>query len=130
MRGNCRTKTKFWNAGSSNSMTNIKFAYLPDSLPNAGPVPCILLEEVTKTTHGMKNLKARGPDDLPANIWKLEEFSSKAANWLTYFFHTIVDFGYVPADWATSTTALLFKNKGDPPDCSINQFEYASYHTQ
>lgn len=77
------------------------------------------------SSNSMTNIK--GPDDLPADIWKLEELSGKAGNWLTYFFNTIVYFGYMPVDWASSTTAPLFKNKGDLPDCSINQFEFAFY---
>lgn len=84
---------------------------IPDGLPNAGPVPHIFLS---------------GPDYLPADIWKLEEFSGKTANRLTNFLNAIVDSGHITADWVTSIIVPFFKNKGDPTDCS----NYQSIHLQ
>ena len=48
------------------------------AVPLPDPIPCIAPEEVRKAIQCMKNNKAPGPKDLPANIWKLEGLWEKA----------------------------------------------------
>lgn len=88
----------------------------------------ILLEEVTKATCSMKNSKVPDPDNLPADIWKLVEFSSKAANWLTNFSNAIVDSGHIPAI-GSHIIVPFFKNKGVPADCSNYWLIHLISHT-
>uniref|UniRef100_A0A914WWF1 Reverse transcriptase n=1 Tax=Plectus sambesii TaxID=2011161 RepID=A0A914WWF1_9BILA len=95
-------------------ISNIEFPHppIPEGLPNAGPIPCITAEEVTKAIGSMKNQKAPGPDNLPADVWKLRKLRSAATTWLIAFFNAMVDSGRAPAEWATSITVPIFKNKG------------------
>uniref|UniRef100_A0A914WA90 Reverse transcriptase domain-containing protein n=1 Tax=Plectus sambesii TaxID=2011161 RepID=A0A914WA90_9BILA len=66
----------------------------------------------------MKNQKAPGLDNLPADVWKLRKLLSTATTWLMAFFNAMVDSGRAPVKWATSITVPIFKNKGDPAVCS------------
>lgn len=91
---------------------------IPEINVTAGPVPCITVDEVKAAIRSMKNGKAPGPDDLPAEIWKLEELTNKAITWLTEFFNSIIHCGHIPTDWSTSITIPIFKGKGDPAECT------------
>ena len=66
----------------------------------------------------MKNNKVPGPEDLPADISKLEGPQDKAVTWLTDFFNAITEGGHVPSAWVMSIMVSIFKNKGDPAVCS------------
>jgi len=66
----------------------------------------------------MKNGKSQGPDDIPAEFWKMKELHPISTTWLTSFLNLIVDTGKVPSSWSSSTTIPIFKNKGDPAVCS------------
>lgn len=101
-------------------ISNIEFPHppIPDGESFAGPVSRITTAEVERAIMGMKNAKATGPDDLPADIWKLEELQDTATKWLTDFFNAVVKIDRAPTDWSTSITVPIFKNKGDPATCS------------
>ena len=76
----------------------------------------------------MKNNKAPGPDDLPADIWNLEGLWENVGTWLTNFFNTITDAGHAPSTWAMSIMVPIFKSKGDPAVCSKYP-QFSSSHT-
>lgn len=101
-------------------ISNVEFPHppIPDGPSFAGPVCRITTAEVERAIIGMKNAKAPGPDDLPADLWKLKELRGTATAWLTDFFNAVVETGRAPADWSTSITVPIFKNKGDPATCS------------
>lgn len=116
MASNCRTNKKFWNTVSSTSVKSLTSS-IPENLPSAGPVPHILLEEVTKVTLDMKKSKALGPDDLLADIWELEELIVKAANWLKKIIQCHCGL-WTRVCWLGHNIIVPdFKNKCDLVDC-------------
>lgn len=63
----------------------------------------------------MKNGKVTGPDDIPAEVWKI--LGCQGATVLTALFNRIIDEGVAPAVWATSTKVPVWKGKGDVSEC-------------
>ncbi|ETN68218.1 hypothetical protein NECAME_05699 [Necator americanus] len=59
----------------------------------------------------MKSNKATGPDDIPADVWKL--LGDRRSVWLTTLFNKIVAEGRTPDVWQTSVTVPIWKGKGD-----------------
>ena len=73
-------------------------------------------EEVRKAIQNMKNGKAVGPDDIPAEAWKC--LGEPAVEFLTNLFNRILDNEQMPGDWRQSTLVPIFKNKGDAQNCA------------
>lgn len=84
--------------------------------PILGPVPLITVEEVEEAVRKMKNRKATGPDDIPAEVWKI--LGRQGAEFLTDLFNRIVTEDAVPPIWLTSITVPIWKGKGDIMECS------------
>ena len=76
----------------------------------------ILLEEVKLAIAKMKIGKAVGPDNIPADVWK--HLGNVGAIFLQKIFNKIVTTGHMPDEWRSSTIVPIYKNKGDPQDCS------------
>ncbi|ETN86488.1 hypothetical protein NECAME_16308 [Necator americanus] len=64
----------------------------------------------------MKSNKATGPDDIPADVWKL--LGDRGSVWLATLFNKIVAEGRTPDVWQTSVTVPVWKGKGDIADCT------------
>ncbi|ETN85809.1 reverse transcriptase [Necator americanus] len=64
----------------------------------------------------MKSNKATGPDDIPADVWKL--LGDRGSMWLATLFNKIVAEGRTPDVWQTSVTVSVWKGKGDITDCT------------
>uniref|UniRef100_W5MVX7 Reverse transcriptase domain-containing protein n=1 Tax=Lepisosteus oculatus TaxID=7918 RepID=W5MVX7_LEPOC len=72
--------------------------------------------EVTTAINKMKSGKATGPDDIPAEVWKL--LGTQGAAWLADLFNKITEEKAPPEMWQTSITVPIWKGKGDVNDCS------------
>ena len=72
-------------------------------------------EEVAAAMKRMKNGKSVGPDDIPAEAWKV--MGRTAVEWLTEVFRNIMGTEHMPDEWRASTLIPIFKNKGDIQDC-------------
>ncbi|XP_063537823.1 uncharacterized protein LOC134747173 [Cydia strobilella] len=82
----------------------------------AGPIDCISPEETKKALLSMKYHKATGPDQIPADIWKM--MSNSALPWLTLLFNRILTEGEIPDSWRNSILCPIYKNKGDISECN------------
>ena len=69
------------------------------------------LDEVKITLKKMKNGKAVGPDDIPAEVWKC--LGMAAVVFLTGLFNDILQLKKMPDEWRRSTLVPIFKGKGD-----------------
>ncbi|KAJ2945082.1 hypothetical protein O0L34_g9136 [Tuta absoluta] len=85
---------------------------LPHTL---GPVKEVTIEEVKLALSGMKNAKATGPDELPAEFWK--KLGPSGVTWLTVLFNKIIQGGKMPNMWRLSNLIPFYKNKGNVADC-------------
>uniref|UniRef100_A0A914WEF4 Reverse transcriptase domain-containing protein n=1 Tax=Plectus sambesii TaxID=2011161 RepID=A0A914WEF4_9BILA len=63
----------------------------------------------------MKNRKATGPDDVPAEVWKL--LGDHGTTILVDLFNQVVTEGCVPQMWSTSVMVPIWKGKGDVAEC-------------
>ena len=72
-------------------------------------------DEVAAAMKRMKNGKSVGPDDIPAEAWKV--MGRTAVEWLTEVFRNIMGTEHMPDEWRASTLIPIFKNKGDIQDC-------------
>lgn len=84
--------------------------------PIAGAVAQINTAEVTAALKKMKNGKAPGPDDVPAEVWKL--LGRRGSEILTTLFNRIIADGAAPHEWSTSVTVPIYKGKGDVAECA------------
>ncbi|EYC23526.1 hypothetical protein Y032_0015g2703 [Ancylostoma ceylanicum] len=81
-----------------------------------GPVLPLVPTEVSEGIRKMKANKATGPDDIPADVWKL--MGESGAAWLSKFFNKMLAESQTPEVWQMSTTVPVWKGKGDSADCS------------
>ncbi|EYB95898.1 hypothetical protein Y032_0155g3079 [Ancylostoma ceylanicum] len=81
-----------------------------------GPVLPIPPAEVSEAIRKMKPNKATGPDDIPADVWKL--IGESGAAWLSEFFNRMLAESQTPGVWQMSTTVPVWKGKGDSAVCS------------
>ncbi|KAK6743091.1 hypothetical protein RB195_010390 [Necator americanus] len=81
-----------------------------------GPVLPITAFEVGAALAKMKWNMATGPDDIPADVWKL--LGDRGSMWLATLFNKIVAEGRTPDVWQTSVTVPVWKGKGDIVDCT------------
>ena len=70
----------------------------------------ITCSEVEKALKKMKNGKAVGPDDLPAEVLKI--LGAPGLDYLQEVLNKIIRDEKVPAEWRKSTLIPIFKNKG------------------
>uniref|UniRef100_A0A914X3M2 Reverse transcriptase domain-containing protein n=1 Tax=Plectus sambesii TaxID=2011161 RepID=A0A914X3M2_9BILA len=68
----------------------------------------------------MKCSKATGPDDIPADLWKVKNWPA-AIDWLHWLFNHIVYDEQTPANWQQSVTVPIWKQKGSPAKCANYQ---------
>ena len=90
------------------------FTNEPDEIPNEGPSPHLVMENIDVTTSGitslLKNLdvhKASGPDDISARF--LKETAEVVAPVLKVIFERSLDTGDVPYDWRVANVAPVYK---------------------
>uniref|UniRef100_W5MVV3 Reverse transcriptase domain-containing protein n=1 Tax=Lepisosteus oculatus TaxID=7918 RepID=W5MVV3_LEPOC len=97
---------------------NKEFPHLPLPAADAisGPVPTTTIAEVTTAINKLKSGKASGPDDIPAQVWKL--LGTQGAAWLADLFNKITEEKAPPETWQTSITVPICKRKGDVNDRS------------
>uniref|UniRef100_A0A914WD71 Reverse transcriptase domain-containing protein n=1 Tax=Plectus sambesii TaxID=2011161 RepID=A0A914WD71_9BILA len=88
---------------------------IPSTDPVLRPVAPITPAEVSNALEKMKNGKATGLDDVPAEAWKL--LGRRGAEILASLFNAITKKGAAPAMWTTSITVPIWKKKGDVNDC-------------
>ncbi|KAK6764278.1 hypothetical protein RB195_024554 [Necator americanus] len=81
-----------------------------------GPLLPITAVEVSAALAKMKTNKATGPDDIPADDWKL--LGDRGSVWFTTLFNKIVSEGRTPDVWQTSVTVTVWKGKGDIACCT------------
>uniref|UniRef100_A0A914WXY9 Reverse transcriptase domain-containing protein n=1 Tax=Plectus sambesii TaxID=2011161 RepID=A0A914WXY9_9BILA len=101
------------------TISNEEFPHPPISptAPVQGPVLPIQRYEVADAIGKMKCGKATGPDDIPADLWKVKNWPA-AVDWLHQLFNRIVEDGQTPADWQQSITVPIWKQKGSPAECA------------
>uniref|UniRef100_W5NK01 ribonuclease H n=1 Tax=Lepisosteus oculatus TaxID=7918 RepID=W5NK01_LEPOC len=87
--------------------------------PILRPIPPITTAEVEAAIKKMRNGKTTGPDDIPAEVWKI--LGRQGADILGSLFNRITEESAVPPIWATSTTVPIWKGKGDVMECSSYQ---------
>ena len=80
-----------------------------------GPMRQITEEEVVKQMEKMKNRKATGPDEFP--IEAVKSLGQTGISWMTAVLQDIQTNG-IPPDWRKSKITPLYKQKGDPLNCS------------
>ncbi|KAK6730160.1 hypothetical protein RB195_006928 [Necator americanus] len=101
-----------------NQLCNEEFCHPPIlTVPSVeGPVLPTADVEVSAAHAKMKSNKATGPDDIPADVWKL--LGDRGSMWLATLFNKIVAEGRTPDVWQTSVTVPVWKGKGDIADCT------------
>ena len=80
-----------------------------------GPIAEVTQEEVKKQMEKMKTGKATGPDAFPIEIVK--RLGDEGISWMTAVMRDIQKTG-IPAAWRQSRITPLYKQKGDPLNCS------------
>ncbi|KAK6756239.1 hypothetical protein RB195_014564 [Necator americanus] len=101
-----------------NHLCNEEFCHSPiPTVPSVeGPVLPITAVEVRAALAKMKSNKATGPDDKPADVWKL--LGDRGFVWLATPFNKIVAEGRTPDVGQTSVTVPVWKGKGDIAECT------------
>lgn len=85
--------------------------------PISGPIPEITLEETRHAITCMKNGKATGPDEIPAELWKRTD--QIGCEWLATLFNKImINHDPLPEAFRDSFLIPFFKNKGDASLCT------------
>ncbi len=95
------------------STCNEEFLLLLITSADNQPISPAEVELAIKT---IKNRKARGPDDIPAEVWKL--LVHRGDKVLAQLFNKIIDKGATPSACAGSVMVPIWKGKGDI--CEIN----------
>ncbi|KAK6764279.1 hypothetical protein RB195_024554 [Necator americanus] len=101
-----------------NHLCNEEFCHpsIPTVPSVEGPLLPITAVEVSAALAKMKTNKATGPDDIPADDWKL--LGDRGSVWFTTLFNKIVSEGRTPDVWQTSVTVTVWKGKGDIACCT------------
>ena len=98
-----------------------------DEIPNEGPSPHLVMENIDVTTSGITmqsapNLdvhKASGPDDISTRF--LKETAEIVAPVLKVMFERSLDTSDAPYDWRVVNVASIYKKENDqPPELSPN----------
>lgn len=100
------------------TISNIEFPHppIPQAPPHPGPVLTITEAEVEEAIKKMKLGKCTGPDDIPADIWKIAGI--RGVRYLTGLFNKIIQDNRIPEEWRKSTTVPIWKGKGDTLSCN------------
>lgn len=103
---------KCWSEHFS-AICNEEFPHTPiqSAVPVSGPVLPISTVEVRK----MKNGTVTGPDDVPAEAWKL--LGRHGSAHLAILLNHIIEEGEVSMAWSTCDTMSIWKGKGDVAEC-------------
>ena len=75
----------------------------------------ITCSEIEKALKKMKNGKVAGPNNLPAEVWKI--LGAPGLEYLQEVLNKIVEEEKIPAEWRKSTLLPILKNKGDIMRC-------------
>ena len=78
-------------------------------------VNCVSREEVKNALRRMKNGKAVGPDELPAEVWKC--MGEMGIKFLNRLFNRLLMGEQMPEEWRRSVIIPIYKNKGDAQCC-------------
>ena len=81
-----------------------------------GPMRLISESEVKIQLEKMKNRKATGPDEFPIEVVK--SLGQTGLTWMTAVLQDVQENG-IPPEWRRSKITPLYKQKGDPLNCSI-----------
>lgn len=92
-----------------------------------GLIENITPSEVKKAISGMKNGKATGPDEIPADLWK--QASKVGVIWLTNIFNQIIKSGKMPDMWRLSNLIPFYKNKVNIAECENYRAIKLTSHT-
>jgi exonuclease III len=84
--------------------------------PNLVEVPDFTVGELGAAVRKMKRGKAAGPDEIPAEFWKI--VGTVGLKWLTVLANKILHGDPMPSQWRTSFLIPLFKGRGDTRDCN------------
>ena len=87
-----------------------------DGLPNMAVTRKVERAEVKNALSKMKNGKAAGPDEIPAEAWKA--LGDEGVDLLCDLMEKLYDQEVIPKEWRSSITVPIFKGKGDVQDCS------------
>ncbi|KAL0820815.1 hypothetical protein ABMA28_005493 [Loxostege sticticalis] len=130
IKSNKYIKDEYGKLLTSDRAINIRWAKYYDQLLNEefpseelpklpytkGPIDCIRPQEIKNALRKMEFNKALGPDNIPADIWKL--LMDDALPWLTELFNNILIQAKIPNSWRSSYLCPLYKNKGDVSNCN------------
>ena len=89
--------------------------YIEEGTENERETPAIEKQEVQLALRRMKNGKASGPDEIPAEAWK--SLGDEGINLLWELFRKIYDKEKMPNAWRESVIIPIYKEKGDIQDC-------------
>jgi len=83
------------------------------SIPDLDVIPS--LHEVTIAVSGLKNNKASGPDDIPAEVLK------NGGHALLHRLHSFITWAWnscqLPQQWKDANIVIIYKRKGDRTEC-------------
>ena len=74
-----------------------------------GPIECVSFGEIRAVLRKMKNGKATGPDELPAEVWK--HLGREGVMFLQILFNSILREQKIPAIWKSSILTPIYKGK-------------------
>ena len=86
-----------------------------DGVPNEGITSGISRDEVKRALKKMKNGKACGPDEIPAEVWK--SLGEEGVDVLWDLMQKIYQEEKMPEEWRDSVIVPIYKEKGDIQDC-------------
>ena len=86
------------------------------SPPRNWEIKAIDHNEVWTAVCKMKNGKAVGPDEIPAEAWKC--LGGMGCDFLCWLFNELLRGEKIPDEWRESVMIPIYKNKGDVQDCS------------
>ena len=72
-------------------------------------------EEVKTALKKMKKGKARGPDDIPVEVWLI--LGDVGIEWLTKLINKVLKGEKMPDEWRKSVSIPIYKGKGDSKEC-------------
>ena len=72
-------------------------------------------EEVKTALKKMKKGKARGPDDIPVEVWLI--LGDVEIEWLTKLMNKLLKGEKMPDEWRKSVLIPIYKGKGDSKEC-------------
>lgn len=83
-----------------------------------GPIQDVTVDEVHSAVQKMKNNRAVGPDNIPAELWKeCSKTSESGTRWLMVLMNKILEGDPMPEKFRNSYTLPFYKNKGDSREC-------------